>query len=197
MSYNRLKFDSCAYQHKLNESIGPGEYMLDNTNICKPCFVPSPSINVQRFGASICPKNLIDIDSELIGITRKASECPGKQYLPSDKEVCNKVKLRECNQLDSENCRLSNPPCTLRCTGWLPPFQYLCINPQERVIIPFDTNISNRTLVKNAHRPCIPKPLDQTLALPPISKHKKPLFCGVEAERHPLHFRTCGELKHY
>ena len=45
-------------------------------------------------------------------------------------------------------------------------WEWLCLDPQERVEIPFDHNINNRILVKDNHRPCIPKPLDQTLAMP-------------------------------
>ena len=33
-------------------------------------------------------------------------------------------------------------------------------------LIPFDHNINNRIIVKDNHRPIIPKPLDQTSALP-------------------------------
>ena len=33
-------------------------------------------------------------------------------------------------------------------------------------MVPFDFNISDRTLAKDNHRPCIPKPMDQHAALP-------------------------------
>lgn len=196
MSFNRLNFDTCAYNHQLNESIGPGEYMLDRNNFCEPCFVPSPTVNVQRFGAAICNKSLIDVDSELLGITRKASDCPGKQYLPQEKPFCQTRLTNECNELDAEHTRLSNPPCTLRCRGWNR-WEWLCQDPQDRVIMPFDTNINNRLIVKDNHRACIPKPLDQSLSLPTATRQEKNLFCGIESEQHPIAMRTCNELKKY
>jgi hypothetical protein len=65
----------------------------------------------------------------------------------------------------TENTRLSNPSCNLRGTGWNR-WEWLCQDPQERVEIPFDYNINNRLVVRDNHRPLIPKPLDQSAALP-------------------------------
>lgn len=196
MSFSRLPYDTCAYQHQLYESIGSGEYMLDNTNVCKPCFVPSPSINVQRFGASLCDTSLIDVDSELLGLNVKQTKCPSKKYLPSDKAFCGTKNLSECNDLDTEPTRLSNPPCTLRSRGWNR-WEDLCQNPQDNALLRFEANISNRIVVKDTFRPHIEKPLDQTLALPKASPQQKPVFCGIQGEPHPLNYRKCGELKKY
>jgi hypothetical protein len=41
----------------------------------------------------------------------------------------------------TDDSRLSNPPCNLRGTGWNR-WEWLCLNPQERVEIPFDWNIT-------------------------------------------------------
>jgi hypothetical protein len=200
MSFNRLNYDTSAYTHRLKESIGPGEYMLDRNNFCEPCFVPSPEVRIDRFGASICPKDLVDVDSELLGITRKASECPSKKYLPLADEFCKKTNLRECNALDPENTRLSNPPCTLKCRG-INRWESLCKDPQENVEVPFHWNVNNRLVVKDNWRPCIPKPLDQTLALPEGKRDNtvyKGKFCGIpDPSPHPLNYRSCRELKHY
>jgi hypothetical protein len=196
MSFNRLNFDSCAYKHRLNESIGPGEYMLDTNNFCEPCFVSAPGVVTQGYGAAICPQHLIDVDSELLGITRKASDCPGKHYLPSDTPYCGSILPKECNSLEPEPTKLSNPPCTLHCRGWNR-WEWLCQNPQDRILIPFDTNINNRLIVKDNHRPCVPKPIDQSLALPPQVQHQKEMFCGTVGPLNPLNYRSCNELRQY
>lgn len=196
MSFSRSRYESCAYKHRLNESVGPGEYALATPQVCDPCFVPSPAIHVGGSGASVCGKELIDVDSELLGLTRKASQCPGNKYIPSDKEFCKKRTLRECNDLDPENTRLSNPPCTLRGRGWNR-WEWLCQNPQDKVEMPFDWNISNRTIVKDSHRPCIPRPLDQTLALPPQSAEQHvPVFCGAPfREPNVQCWESCDKIK--
>jgi hypothetical protein len=198
MSFSRLPYDTCTYKQVLAESIGPGEYQVSTPNHCSPCFVPSPWIQVGGSGASICPKDLVDVDSELLGIMRKQSKCPGKNYLPSDEPFCKTQHLKECNSLDSETTRLSNPPCTLRSRGWNR-WEWLCKNPQENVLVPFDNLVNNRLVVKDAHRPNIPKPLDQTLALPkPNDQPEKELFCGSEPEMpHPLNYRVAKELAQY
>ena len=48
-------------------------------------------------------------------------------------------------------------------------WEYLCFNPQEKATIPFDYNVSNRILVKDNHRPCVPKPIDPKSGYPPES----------------------------
>ena len=47
-------------------------------------------------------------------------------------------------------------------------FDPLCINPQNLGLIehPGEININYRLIAKDMHRPCIPEPMDQTLALP-------------------------------
>ena len=196
MSFTRLPFDSCAYKHQLQESIGVGEYTLDRNAPCSPCWVPDPSINVQRSGAAVCAAHLIDVDSELLGITRPASRCPSKKYLPSDKPFCTAEPLRECNDLRAEHCRLSNPPCSLRSSGWNR-WELLCKDPQDRVIPEFDYGTSTRTVIKDNHHCCIPKPISQTLALPAGGDVEPPKFCGTPKDVYPLNARTCHELKNY
>ena len=85
MSFNRIPYDTCAYSHVLAETIGPGVYQLSTPpNSCQPCHPTDPYIRLQSVGVSH-PRNtkLIDIDSELIGITRNLTGCPERKYLPS------------------------------------------------------------------------------------------------------------------
>jgi hypothetical protein len=201
MSFTRPSFDTCSYRHELYQTIGPGEYQVAKPAPCNPCFVSDPHIRMQRFGASVSKNTaMIDVDSELLGITRKFSKCPEFKYLPHcnvsgngganpggyvDEKFNNSTIKLDCELLHfgDENCfepvedtRLSNPPATLRGTG-INRWEWLCRNPQERIHIPFDFNINDRTLAKDNHRPCIPNPLDQTLALP--RGNNDPLCAGM------------------
>lgn len=196
MSFNRLPYDKCAYQHALYETISPGEYVLDRNNSCKPCFVPDPSIRIQRSGDAICSKDLIDVDSELLGITRRASLCPNKKYIPSKKDFCKADQLPECNALAAEPTRLSLPPCTNRCVG-INRWEWLCKNEQNQVEIPFEYGIQSRVVTRDMHRPCIPHPISQTMALPNPKEQSPPLFCGNPREVHPNNYRSCSEIKQY
>ena len=175
MSFNRLDYDTGCYKQYIAESVGPLEYQIGTPKIsCEPCMPKDPGFILQRSGASVDKEqSLIDVDSELLNITRPLSNNPVKKFLPKftkDGEINNnpmnqKLHFKECNMPTREDTRLSNPPSTLRGTGWNR-WEWLCQDPQERVEIPFDYNIQNKLVVRDNHRASLPRPVDQTLALP-------------------------------
>lgn len=209
MSFNRLPYDNCSYNQTLLESEGPGSYQLMTpANVSQMCMSDDPYIRAQYMGSRHVPgTSLIDVDSELMNITRPASECPSQKYIPhaNSSSFCSSPNSHQGkstdtipannrngytamnsqptktegfqskptgNHMNFSNCftptestRLSNPPCTLRGTGWNR-WEWLCKNPQDRVEVPFDHMIDSVLMAKDNHRPLIPRPLDQTLALP-------------------------------
>jgi hypothetical protein len=206
MSLSQLKYDNCAYTHQLKESISPGDYMLQTPRPCQPCFVAAPGIMIGGFGASLC-ENLIDVDSELMNLTRKASDCPSKKYLPgATQAVCGKVtNFKECaedlkvaNFLTREDTLISNPRCTNKersVNRW----EWLCRDPRDKAIVPFPWFVANRIVVKDAHRPLMPTPIDQSVAMPSAqpSKCSSPLdeqFTHREFEKKPNSF-PCSSWK--
>lgn len=173
MSFNNLKYDTCSYKQVLSESIGPCEYQLGTPFIsCDDCLSQDPQLILQRNGVSVA-KNIpqIDVDSDLMNITRKLTNCSSKEFIPKFNvkgDIDNTIETKhfnDCNMPTRENTRLSNPASTLRGTGWNR-WEWLCENPQKRSIIPFDFNINNRLVVKDNHRPLIPKLIDQGVFLP-------------------------------
>ena len=185
MSFNRSPYDVCSYKYQLAESIGPGVYQLvrpDNQSV--PILPKDPRYIAQSSGVSISKNtSLIDIDSELIGISRNLTRCPDRKYMPDgnasfhcgaqtgkvrnscqpfDKVCVDNTEVLKFadNGLYSEDTRLSNPACTLRGTGWNR-WETLPISPQERVLHEFDYEINTKLLSKDNHRPCLPNPLDQ------------------------------------
>ena len=188
MSSNRLDYDVKAYEKTINESVGPGYYQLSKPSVgCKPCFNNNPDIRLQYNGNSIAKdKLLIDVDSELMGLTRNISKDPNQKYQKPDDDDKGNPKI-DINLQHFDDChfpvehtKLSNPPCTLRGTGWNR-WEWLCKNPQENVIIPFDWNINDKLLAKDNHRPCIPTPIDQTNVLPDINSElpKEKIDCNI------------------
>ena len=175
MSFNRLAYDTCAYEQQLNQSKGPGEYTLNVPKAtCEPCFPENPQYRVQNQGVSTVGKNHIknvDVESDLKGQSRLASKCAKNNFMPN----CDTYKLthyRDC-VMTTEETRTTNPASNLRGTGWNR-WEWLCLNPQDKVsfnnypngITPFDSYVNNIQLVKDNHRPCLPTPLDQEAALP-------------------------------
>ncbi len=179
MSFSRLNHDSCTYKQNLKQSVGVGNYYTGQPRQdCQACFpedthskIGSHNIGPIQHGISgaTC-EPLIDVSNELLGLSRPATNCPSEKYQkPEDKQKTCRLHLPpSCKTMRSEDTRLSNPPCTLRGTGWNR-WEWLCQNPQEKVNIPFDYNISNRLVVKDNHRPCIPTPINQAPLLPPLN----------------------------
>jgi len=146
---------------------------------------------------------LTDTESELKNLTRPATRDPNFKYIPfcpncgSKKTNCGDSACLEgypCGGgvvAGCENCqpklfhfsscglrrefsRISNPTCTLRETG-VNRFQPTYLDHQDptRWEHPGETGINYRLVAKDNHVPCIPKPIDQTPALP----QPRPLPC--------------------
>lgn len=164
-----LRNDTCAYRHKLSESVAGGNYILDPVYARHEarCYASSPFVRLQRYGVAECDEQeLIDIDSELrLGQNRKLSRCPTSQITERDTRLCSLTLPHrgggECDILEAHHSRLTEPPCTLRGTSTsqdrnkgilLPCTEKL----QKNFEVPFATNVHNRILVKDNHRPCVP-----------------------------------------
>jgi len=219
MSSTSLYQDPCSYGEKLRRSTGPGMYMLGTpANDCDDCGrdIPAdPALRWQSWGPGFCePGSTVDVGSELRGLNYKNTRCalnqyaPGK-YVPAKEGVCHakgKQDPRKCTA-PQEATRLSNPPCTLRGTGWNR-WEWLCYDPQDKAVVPFDYLVSNRINVKDNHTPCIPTPMDQTNELAGVSQtpvHVAPLQgwqppanCGAAAPGNAdaaISYRSCASLQ--
>ena len=154
MSLSSLSYDKKAYMHKLRESMGPAAYIFE-----------SNPTNAYTCDA----KDKEETNNDLLGITRKASECPSEQFLPT---VHNKNTCPTPPQLGYtpdfvrvEHTKVSNPPSTLRGKG-INRFSTLCEDPQDYAINPFHFQIQDSVAARDNHQPIIPKPVDVKTALP-------------------------------
>src|SRR5438874_6223850 len=82
MSWNRSRYDQCAYQKDLSQSTSSINYTLDpnkfyNCNDCRIEFGLLGGNNV-----SLTKSNMVDLESDLFNITRQLSNCPERKYLP-------------------------------------------------------------------------------------------------------------------
>lgn len=202
MSFTHLDYDPCTYQTNLVQSIGPGDYSIATPFVqCSTCLSGDPWLQGSG-GVSVCEDRLlIDIDSELHNLTRPATNCPAGMYHPTKTPFCTSSKdFGAClDAVATEDTRLTNPPCTLRGTGWNR-WEWLCRNPQENIEVPFDWNISSKLVAKDNHRPCIPCPLNDSRALPIDDGNEvkwTPTACagGDQTRTMPrVDWRTCASL---
>lgn len=75
-TFNRLRYDNCAYDKRLRESTSPLMYQMSRYKheSCRKCSYD---------GKLWAPFDLVDFESELIGITRPNSECDELHYYPT------------------------------------------------------------------------------------------------------------------
>lgn len=167
-SWNRRTYDGCKMTDDLRVTTGPGRYQLDEPNkYCDACFAPEPTIRQQKWGASLNSEfTRTDVESDLFNINRPTTKAACNQYNPVENKVnsAGKQEVSECS-FPQTFSRLVDPPCTGRAVGWNR-WEWLCDNPQESVMIPFDNFITTRLQQKDQFRPCIPKPVEQNALLP-------------------------------
>jgi hypothetical protein len=205
MSFSKLPYDSCAYDKQLQESVSVGAYMLNTpkVNSKQGMFFDSPYVRLDKNSVAHCKnKSLIDVDSELLGLNMKNTKCLSERLF--DSEYCKNAPLTSGSEASSfmspEDTKLSNPPCTLRGTGWNR-WEWLCEDPQRYAILPFETNIQNRIVVKDNHRPCLPNIKDSNDVLPKnkddscyTDKEIKNMY-EEKAAIPFVHWRSCDEIR--
>ena len=115
-TFNRLRYDVCAYEKDLHQSVDPLKYRLyaGQFENCDKCVFDDNSF-YRPFDDAI-----VDMESELKGITRFASSCPQNKYSPSCKKskTCTStwdvsvpiVMAQECCPIVKNNIRRINNP---------------------------------------------------------------------------------------
>ena len=80
MSFNKLKYDNCAYKHQLNESVGTLAYILDPSRYenCNKCRMELGLVG--GTAVSHVKGNLVDLETDLRGQTRRTTKCPTRLY---------------------------------------------------------------------------------------------------------------------
>ena len=195
MSLTSLKNDVCEQKQYVKESVSPGNYYIKQPLICGTCYQDNPYIRMQKSGVSLDGNSEwrfydgpVDVESELKNLSRPASRCPSKQYLPKCSNCGSMYQGRTCgagiNQL-CNNCKSGKikkgqkcgdknlvdfPKChfpveNTRLTNCIPRgvglnrFEYPCLDPQKDVLYPENFRISSRMVVKDNFKPCFTKPL--------------------------------------
>ena len=157
MASTRYNYDKCRTEKRLQESSGPGRYMLDTPGqgLFLP-FVNDPQIRLQGWGAnlmSVRNGHPIDIDSDLIGLNSGISKYEKKGKFPYNNNINDKVVLN--------NYGIKNLPYTDESRSTHPSWMYrdleqtrrypLLLDPQENVCIPFHNNLSSRILERDKY----------------------------------------------
>jgi hypothetical protein len=165
------------YRHDVNKmvenneiSTGPGRYRLGVPNhFGNAVFVPDPTIRMQRWGAAHdMSSTKTDVESDLLNIGRTGSRVACGQYTPAEGQKRQLTVMPE-GEFPQTHARLVDPPCTLRGSGWNR-WEWLCENPQENVMVPFEWNVDSRHAAKDVvHEQLLSAPLE---AIKPVQDRR-------------------------
>ncbi len=182
-SMNRRTYDGCKTSDDLRVTTGPGRYQMDiPQQSCDACFAPEPTVRQQMWGASLNQGFMkTDVESDLFNINRPTTRTVCDHYNPDTNKMnaAGVKSVKECS-FPQTHSRLVDPPCNNRAVGWNR-WEWLCDNPQESVMLPFDNLVTTRLQKKDQFRPCIPVPQDASAMLPaPESFDKLGQYMGDE-----------------
>ena len=114
MSFSNLTYDNFEYGKRLNESRSKLDFLLDpikyeNCNKCRIEFGIVGGTDVSQVKG-----NLVDLENDLYGLSRSASKCPSKKFLPKCPEDDIEYFVRDCDGkrvIDTELVHL--PECQM------------------------------------------------------------------------------------
>ena len=156
MSFNIEEYNRC-----IERSENVGKYYLKQP-IKDGCYTNNVDMRIQKQnwfqdGGNSVQENIVDVDSDLKNINRNLSKCQVNEYeyesqfnnLLYTPPPCDNNKFLKQIHTKLESCKMRE----MGINRW----ETLCRNPQDNVNIPFEWNIDTRMLIKDNHRPCIPK----------------------------------------
>jgi hypothetical protein len=115
MSFNRITYDKCAYDLKMNRSTLPGDYRLYGSYAenCSQCYSADGPYNAKsdvslpRDANDLSYKNMADVENQLSWRRKKLDECNDNIEQLDESKLRNKPVCS--NKLVSEDTRFTNP----------------------------------------------------------------------------------------
>jgi len=169
MAFTRFYDDPCRIQKYLEESTSIGNYNMNVPgNGTNPTFFNDPYIKLQKWGGNLS-SNKTDLESELFILHRKLNRDTIKEnnyvdYL-NNHAIYNQNSSKADNNEITGQSRVTHPAWVYReinnfnkqeqeqgqgSNYYVPNnFNYLHLNPQANICIPFHNNISSRMLQKD------------------------------------------------
>nr|UZT29010.1 hypothetical protein [Nucleocytoviricota sp.]UZT29130.1 hypothetical protein [Nucleocytoviricota sp.] len=145
MASTRFHDDECRIKKQLQESTGPGKYMLNVPGQGSTLtFFDDPHIRMQNWGANL-RTNFFDLENELRRPSNNFRDCAN---VNEDRVFSIAKDTNEYNNEITSQSRVTHPIWEFREKG-VNNFDYLFMNPQENVCFPFHNNISTRITEKD------------------------------------------------
>tara|TARA_B100000963_G_C22315468_1_gene531937 strand:- start:19 stop:522 length:504 start_codon:yes stop_codon:yes gene_type:complete len=160
MAFTRFNYDDARTKKKLQESTGPGRYIMNVPgNGSEPIFFNDPHIRAQKWGSNlreVINGGPIDIDSDLSGRTRRLTKyCPKTKFSNNGVPYSIEKKYPQNSQTVTDQSRASHPAWMYRDLPQTREYP-LFLNPQENVCLTFHNNLNTRLLERDNFVPKIP-----------------------------------------
>jgi len=182
MSFTRKIYDEPAYKHQLYESTQSGKYNLAPHSTYRAndtCFQSTPEIHATTTARSqfrnFVQNDLINAESDLYNLQRKASKDPRTQYPYTKIDHQRIPTLSECGPTDlARSYPLLEAPSFKRSQSiHVPRFESLCLDPQQLNRIQSNHYIGAQTRLWNRDHYVLKQP--QGLLYPKKKMAKKSL----------------------
>tara|TARA_B100001287_G_C22581426_1_gene481108 strand:- start:120 stop:593 length:474 start_codon:yes stop_codon:yes gene_type:complete len=151
MAFTRFNYDESRTKKLLQESTGPGRYVLNVPGSGIGEFWEDPHIRLTQNGGNV-RTNSVNLESDLIGLTRKINrDHVSNNNYNNFKAVTGEVKFKT-NVVTTDQSLATHPSYLYRGKKgdhWY----YLPLDPQEHVCMPFHNNLSSRILQKDNYVP--------------------------------------------
>ena len=114
MSSNRLMYDTCEYKQRLQESVSSIDYLLDpvkyeHDNRCRMELGLVGGTNVSHVKG-----NLVDLENDLRGQNRPATNCAEYKFIPSEESyVQGKEYIKPVNHPKVDTTMQHLPTCQM------------------------------------------------------------------------------------
>ena len=165
MSFTRFNYDECRTQKILQESTGPGRYILNTPGWGEnPVFYNDPQIRMQGWGGNlrnVVNGGAIDINSDLLGISRQLKkDCIKEQFPNKGIAHSKRVTYPEYNKSIVQESRATHPAFNYKDLEQNHRY-YLPLDPQENAIPMFQNSLNTRLLERDNFTPKIITPIKQ------------------------------------
>jgi hypothetical protein len=114
MSSNRLMYDTCEYKQRLQESVSSIDFLLDpvkyeHQNRCRMELGLVGGTNVSHVKG-----NLVDLENDLRGQNRPATNCAEYKFIPSEEDyVQGKEYIKPVNHPKVDTTMQHLPTCQM------------------------------------------------------------------------------------
>ena len=118
---NRTIYDSCAYQQTLSQSVAPISYVMDPIKYEHNSKCRMELGIVGGTAVSHVTGNMIDLENDLRGANRPATQCPTYMYIPGDgKTVQGKEYIKPVQHPVIDTTMNHLPSCQMIAYGSVP-----------------------------------------------------------------------------